>query len=88
MLAEPFLVEEVAFIAALERVGAQVEELRDAHHRERFTPHAHPFVALLGEHHLPPANPQRQEVAVVAPVDETLTRAPARIISAWADPYL
>jgi hypothetical protein len=42
---------------------------------ERFLPGLHPFRALLCETNLPRANSQREQVAVVAPIDESLAWA-------------
>ena len=63
-------------VGALERVGAQVEELRHAQRDERLGPDLQrPLHPLLHEDDLPVVEPQREHVAVVGEVDEPLPRA-------------
>src|ERR1700741_4515530 len=78
LLHEPIYVLE-ALLAALEGVGAQIEELGDAHLRQRFAPHFEPLAPLLGEVHFVPPHPDSHALAVVAPVDEALTRRLVRL---------
>ena len=72
-LHEPVVVLE-ALLAALERIGAQVEELGNTHRRQRLAPDIETGTALLGEDDLEPPHAHRHAVAVVAPVDEALAR--------------
>jgi hypothetical protein len=62
-------------VPILEGIGAQVVEARRTRLHERFLPGLHPFRALLCETNLPRANSQREQVAVVAPIDESLAWA-------------
>ena len=72
----PLVVEHGrVLVAALERIAAQVVELRDAQRDERLLPDAQARGALL--HERGPSScsyAQRHQVAVVAPVEEALAR--------------
>src|SRR4029079_13576431 len=54
----------------LEWVAAKVVDMRPAHRHRGFEPHTQAACALLDEGGLPVANPQRKQIAVVAPVEE------------------
>ncbi len=63
-------------VRPLERIGAQVEELRHAQRDERLRPQLEGSARpLLHEDELPVVEPQRDEIAVVREVDEALARA-------------
>src|SRR5215467_1258282 len=71
----PFAIEDCRVnVSALERIAANVEELREAQPNERLLPDAHSRRPLLHEVDLPLINAQRQQIAIVAPVHETLAR--------------
>ena len=73
---EPIPVRVGGDVRPLERIRAQVEELRDAQHHERLGPELQRSLgALLHEHDLPVVEPQSEHVAVVGEVDEALARA-------------
>ena len=59
-------------LAALERIGAQVEELGNPHRRQRLAPDIETLTPLLGKDDLEPPHAHRHAIAVIAPVDETL----------------
>ncbi len=61
-----------ALLAALERIGAEVEEFGNPHRRERFAPDIETGTSLLGKDDLEPPHAHRHAIAVIAPVDETL----------------
>src|SRR4029453_9478773 len=64
-------------VGALERIRAEVVELRHPQRDERLRPQLErPLRPLLHEDELPVVEAQRDEVAVVAEVDEALWRAP------------
>ena len=67
---EPVVVGVRGHVGALERVGAQVEQLRDAQRHERLRPDPQrPLRPLLHEDDLPVVEPEREHVAVVGEVD-------------------
>src|SRR5690349_6523753 len=72
-IGHPFVVEHT-LVAALERIGAQVEKLGEPHFRERLPPYAEPRVAMLFKHDLPFVHADGQQFAIVAPVEEAWTR--------------
>src|SRR5262249_643762 len=53
-------------------IGAQVEEFRDAHIRERLAPDRQASAALFLENDFPVLVPHCQQVAVITPVEEAL----------------
>src|SRR5262245_35351860 len=73
VLDEPVIVFE-AILSALERIGPKVEHLGDAQDRQWLTPDVESRRALFGEHDLELMDAKRHQVAVIAPVEEALTR--------------
>ena len=64
-------------VGALERVGAEVEQLRDPHRHERLSPDLEGARnALLHEHDLPVVEAKREQVAVVGEIHHPLSRTP------------
>ena len=72
-IGHPLVVED-ELVAALERIGAQVEQLRYAQFGELPGPYADALVVLLEEDGLPVVDTDRDELAVIVPVDELLAR--------------
>ena len=67
---EPVVVRVRGHVGTLERIGAQVEELRHAQRHERLRPDPQrPLRPLLHEDDLPVVEPEREHVAVVGVVD-------------------
>jgi hypothetical protein len=60
-------------LTALERIGSHVEKLGNAHRRQRLAPDIKTLTPLLGKDNLEPPHAHGRAVAVVAPVDETLS---------------
>jgi hypothetical protein len=59
---------------SLKRIIPQVEYIRGTQRHNRLPPDVEPMGALLHEMDLPVPHSQRQQVAVVAPVEESLAR--------------
>src|SRR5215813_5676282 len=62
-------------VRPLEWTASEIEDLRSAQLHERFEPAHQLFRALFHEHHLPVAHAQRQDLAVVADIEEELSGA-------------
>ena len=69
----PFVIED-GLVAPLERVGAQVEELRQAQFGELSGPYADALVVLLKEDTFPIVDTDRNKLTIIVPVDELLAR--------------
>src|SRR4029434_473279 len=69
----PFVVEHAGvFGGPLERVTPKIVEMWSPHGDWRFEPHTETMCSLLHERGLPMADAQRKQLAVVAPVEESL----------------
>ena len=75
VLDPPLLVAHAIVVGRLERIGAQVEDLRQAQRHERFLPDIEAVRALLGEDDLPLVVAQADQRAVVVEVEELVARA-------------
>src|SRR6185436_16731001 len=56
----------------LERIGTEVEQLRETQRDERILPYGEAFAALLLEHDFPVVVTQPHQRAVIVPVEELL----------------
>src|SRR5215475_9444176 len=62
-------------LCPLERIGAQIKQLRQAKRDQRVLPHIETDRALLQEQDLPAVNAQGGKVAVIGPVEKLLALA-------------
>src|SRR5262249_7712701 len=62
-------------VGAFERIGAQVEELRESQRHERVLPHIQALRTLFGKDNLPLVITQTDERTVIVEVEKFVTRA-------------
>jgi hypothetical protein len=68
------IVVEKGPVPAFERIGTQIEDLRYAELVETLHPNIQTFVILFDKDDLPVAIPQGKQVAIIARIEEFLTR--------------
>jgi hypothetical protein len=72
VLGDPVSVCVGVFVRTLERITAQMEDLRDSQLHKRLRPALHGFCPLLHEDNFPVVKTNRQNIAVVADIKKLM----------------